>query len=65
MTIQTCVFKECKEIQKTRFAPYVGYILFIIASKSGNAIICDNEIITDYDIEDLDSIVKVNHTLVI
>ncbi len=65
MTIQKCVFKKCKEIKKTRFAPYVGYTLFIIASSAGNAIICDNETIIDYDIYDLDDIVSVIETLTI
>lgn len=65
MTIQKCIFKDCKEIQKTMFAPYVGYILFIIASPSGNAIIFGYRIITDYDIQDLDDIVKVIETVTI
>lgn len=30
MTIQKATFKECPEIQETRFAPYVGYTVFII-----------------------------------
>ncbi len=46
--IQKAEFKKCELLQDSRFAPYEGFTVFIIAE---TYLIFEDEIIDDFDIE--------------
>lgn len=58
--IQKAILKECLELQKTRFALYAGYTVFIIDRKH---VIIDDEIFTDFDVDEYKKIFKIIKTV--
>jgi hypothetical protein len=60
MTIERVIFKDCKEIQDTRFAPYVGEMAYVIDAE---VIIRGEDIHTDFDLVAYPNIFEVIETI--
>lgn len=58
--IEKAVFKKCKKLEESRFAPYAGDTVFII---DRTYLIHDEQIITDFDVAYHKAIFEVEETV--